>query len=164
MRINEIASAEEQLALWKLISDNIWTAIRQQAEAERKQRAEKAAQRKLNPKYGGKRGGRKSLPPPPPITPPPPLKKPPPPQAKTEVGKQATQQIDGGMKQQQANADNPQQPNALPTQQKAVGMAQQQPTATTSQAIQLPLTPQQMRLQRQNVGVLAKNSSVAKRL
>ena len=93
MRIFEIASAEEQLALWKLISDNIWTAISQQAEAERRQRAEKAAQRKLKPKIGGKRGGRKSLPPPPHITPPPPPKKPPPPQAKIEVGKQAAQQM-----------------------------------------------------------------------
>ena len=65
MRIFEIASAEEQLALWKLISDNIWTAISQQAEAERRQRAKKAAQAKLKPKIGGKRGGRKSLPPPP---------------------------------------------------------------------------------------------------
>ena len=81
MRINEIASAEEQLALWKLISDNIWTAISQQAEAERRQRAEKAAQRKLKPKIGGKRGGRKSLPPPPHITPPSPPKKQPPSQA-----------------------------------------------------------------------------------
>ena len=87
MRINEIASAEEQLALWKLISDNIWTAISQQAEAEKRQRAEKAAQRRLKPKNGGRRGGRKSLPPPPHITPPPSPKKPPPPQAKTELGK-----------------------------------------------------------------------------
>ena len=164
MRINEIASAEEQLALWKLISDNIWTAISQQAEAERRQRAEKAAQAKLKPKIGGKRGGRKSLPPPPHITPPPPPKKPPPPQAKTEVGKQPTQQMSGGMKQQQANANIPQQPNALPT--------QQQPTATTPQAAHLqlphatqqPLTPQQMRLQRQNAGVLAKTAAVAKPL
>jgi len=147
MRINEIASAEEQLALWKLISDNIWTAIRQQAEAERRQRAEKAAQAKLKPKIGGKRGGRKSLPPPPHITPPPPPKKQPPPQAKTEVGKQATQQIGGGMKQQQPNATNPHAAQA------------QQPHAT-----QQPLTPQQMRLQRQNVGVLAKNSAVKKRM
>lgn len=158
MRIFEIASAEEQLALWKLISDNIWTAISQQAEAERRQRAEKAAQRKLKPKIGGKRGGRKSLPPPPHITPPPP-------QAKTEVGKQAAQQMGGGMKQPQANATNPQQPNA-------VGMAQQQPNATNPQAAQVqqpqtaqqPLTPQQMRLQRQNVGNLAKNSAVTKRM
>jgi hypothetical protein len=172
MRINEIASAEDQLALWQLISDNTWTAIRQQVEAEKRQRAERAAQRKLKPKIGGKRGGRKSLPPPPHITPPPPPKKQPPPQAKTEVGKQPTQQMGGGMKQQQANADNPQQPNALPTQQKAVGMAQQQPNATNPQAAHLqqphatqqPLTPQQMRLQRQNVGYLAKNSAVTKRM
>jgi hypothetical protein len=172
MRINEIASAEEQLALWKLISDNIWTAIRQQAEAERKQRAQRAAQRKLKPKYGGKRGGRKSLPSPPPITPPPPPKKPPPPQAKTELGKQPTQQIGGGMKQPQAITANPQQQNALPTQQKAVGTAQKQPIAINPQAAQVqqpqtaqqPLTPQQMRLQRQNVGYLAKNSAVTKRV
>jgi hypothetical protein len=165
MRIFEIASAEEQLALWKLISDNIWTAISQQAEAERRQRAEKAAQRKLKPKIGGKRGGRKSLPPPPHITPPPPPKKPPPPQAKTEVGKQAAQQMGGGMKQPQANTANPQQPNT-------VGMAQPQPNATNPQAAQVqqpqaaqqPLTPQQMRLQRQNVGYLAKNSAVTKRM
>ena len=165
MRINEIASAEEQLALWKLISDNIWTAVSQQAEAERRQRAEKAAQRKLKPKIGGKRGGRKSLPPPPHITPPPPPKKPPPPQAKTEVGKQAAQQMGGGMKQPQANATNPQQPNA-------VGMPLPQPNATNPQAAQVqqpqtaqqPLTPQQMRLQRQNVGYLAKNSAVTKRM
>ena len=170
MRINEIASAEEQLALWKLISDNIWTSISQQADAERRQRAKKTAQAKLKPKIGGKRGGRKSLPPPPKITPPPPPKKQPTPQAKTELGKQPTQQIDGGMKQQQPNAANPQQPIALPTQQKVVGIAQQQPNATTPQAANLqqpqvtqqPLTPQQMRLQRQNVGFLAKNSAVKK--
>ena len=157
MRIDEIASAEEQLALWKLISDNIWTAISQQAEAERRQRAEIAAQEKLNPKIGGKRGGRKSLPPPPHITPPPPPKKPPPPQAKTEVGKKAVQQIGGGMKQPQANTANPQQPNA-------VGMALPQPNASNPQTAQQPSTPQQIRLQRQNVGNLAKNSAVTKRL
>ena len=27
MRINEFANAEEQLALWKLISDGVWTAV-----------------------------------------------------------------------------------------------------------------------------------------
>ena len=74
----------------------------------------------------------------------------------------------GGMKQQQANADNPQQPNALPTQQKAVGMAQQQPNATNPQAAHLqqphatqqPLTPQQMRLQRRNSSLFRRNTSV----
>jgi hypothetical protein len=147
MRIYEIASAEQQLALWKLISDNTWRAVSQQAAAERKQRAEKAAQSKLKPKRGGKRGGRKSLPPPPPITPPPLPKKPPPPQAKIEVGKQPTQQMGGGMKQQQPTATNPQAAHLqLP------------------HAAQQPLTPQQQRLQRQNEGVLAKNSAVTKRM
>jgi hypothetical protein len=70
MRMYEIASAEQQLALWKLISDNTWRAVSQQAAAERRQRADKAQQRKLKPKRGGKRGGRKSPPPPPPIKPP----------------------------------------------------------------------------------------------
>jgi len=40
-----------------------------------------------------------------------------------------------------------------------VGIAQQQPNATNPQAAEQPLTPQQQRLQRQNVGVLAKNSA-----
>lgn len=170
MRITEIASAEEQLALWKLISYNIWTAIGQQTEAERSQRAERAAQKKLKLKIGSKRGGRKSFAPPQQITAPPPIKQPP--QAKIEVNKQPTQQMGGGMKYQQANVSNPQQPNALPTQQKAVGVAQQQPNAPNPQATQLqqrhvaqqPLTPQQMRLKRQNAGNLAKISAVTKRL
>jgi len=71
----------------------------------------------------------------------------------------------GGMKQPQPNTENPQQANA-------VGMAQPQPNSTNPQAANLqqlqatqqPLTPQQQRLQRQNVGVLAKNSAVAKRM
>lgn len=39
MRMNEIASAEEQLGLLRLIIDNTWTAIKQQADAEARQRA-----------------------------------------------------------------------------------------------------------------------------
>lgn len=50
MRIDEFASAEEQLALWKLVSDNVWNAIATQAEQERRARAEKAARSK--PKHG----------------------------------------------------------------------------------------------------------------
>ena len=77
MRMYEIASAEEQLALWKLISDNTWRAIAQQTSEQRKQQAAKAQQRKLKPKRGGKRGGRKSFAPPPPIkTAPPQIKAP----------------------------------------------------------------------------------------
>jgi hypothetical protein len=50
MRIVEIASAEEQLALWKLISDSIWTTIGQQARAEAQQKAAATAQAVLKPK------------------------------------------------------------------------------------------------------------------
>ena len=50
MRIFEIASAEEQLALWKLISDNVWTTISQQARTEAQQRAAAAAKSRLKPK------------------------------------------------------------------------------------------------------------------
>ena len=50
MRIVEIASAEEQLALWKLVSDNVWSAISQQAKAEAEQKALVKAQAKKAPK------------------------------------------------------------------------------------------------------------------
>lgn len=50
MRIVEIASAEEQLALWKLISDNVWTTISQQARTEAQQKAAAASKSRLKPK------------------------------------------------------------------------------------------------------------------
>lgn len=50
MKLVEFASAEEQLALWKLVSDNVWGAISQQAKAEAKQKALKKAQAKKAPK------------------------------------------------------------------------------------------------------------------
>lgn len=66
MRIDEFASAEEQLALWKLVSDNVWSAISQQAKAEAEQKALKKAQAQKVPK-------RKGLGmPPPKLVPPPP--------------------------------------------------------------------------------------------
>lgn len=43
MRLTEFASAEDTMALWKMISDNTWAAIAQQAEAEANQKAERAA-------------------------------------------------------------------------------------------------------------------------
>lgn len=168
MRINEIASSEEQLALWKLISDNIWTAINQQADAERKQRAEAAAEQKLKVKLGGKRGGRKSLPPPPPITPPPP-------QAKTAVDTQAYQQIGSATKQPQPTAANSAQANALASQSKAVGKQWPQRNSTNpqaaladnvgaeTQAAPQPLGPQQLRFVRQNARDVAKLSAAAKK-
>ena len=72
MRLLEFASAEEQLALWKLVSDNVWKAIAQQARDEAAEKAERARQAKLKPK------SKASPPPPKPISalPPPPLPKP----------------------------------------------------------------------------------------
>ena len=34
MKINEFTNAEDTLALWRVISDNTWAAVAQQAEAE----------------------------------------------------------------------------------------------------------------------------------
>ena len=46
MKINEITNAEDILALWKLISDNTWTAVQQQAEKQARDKAEQAAKSK----------------------------------------------------------------------------------------------------------------------
>jgi len=59
MRLQEFANAEAQLGLWKLISDNTWAAVNQQAQQEARAQAEKAAARKSTPH---KRGVRKSTP------------------------------------------------------------------------------------------------------
>jgi hypothetical protein len=64
MRINEIADAEEQIALWRLVSDNVWSAIHTQAEDQAKQRAAAEQQRKLKPKRKHK-GSVAHTPPPP---------------------------------------------------------------------------------------------------
>ena len=70
MRLQEFASAADTMALWKMISDNTWAAIAQQAEAEAKQKAERAAARKSVSKRGAGGGTAKPAPPkrlPPPL-------------------------------------------------------------------------------------------------
>jgi hypothetical protein len=54
MRLCEIASAAEQLALWKLISNNVWAAVAQQARQEAEQQAAKMRAAKHKPKRGGR--------------------------------------------------------------------------------------------------------------
>ena len=54
MRINEIANAEEQLALWKLVSDNVWTAIQTQAQQQAKEKELAAQRSKAKGKHKGK--------------------------------------------------------------------------------------------------------------
>ena len=43
MRFNEIASADDQLALWRLISDNVWSAVLAQAKDQERLKAQAAA-------------------------------------------------------------------------------------------------------------------------
>ena len=46
MRFTEIANADDQLALWRLISDNVWSAVLRQANEEAAKRAQAAARPK----------------------------------------------------------------------------------------------------------------------
>jgi hypothetical protein len=85
MRFMEIANPEDQLALWRLISDNVWSAVMVQAKQAAAQKAQAAATpkpKKFKPK--------KAIPKPPlapkpkPQTPkPPPAKSPVPPQQRS---------------------------------------------------------------------------------
>jgi len=68
MRITEIADAQAQLELWKLVNDSVWTAIQTQAEQQKRAEAERKAQAKLKPRV---RKPTKA----PYASPPPPLKK-----------------------------------------------------------------------------------------
>jgi hypothetical protein len=178
MRINEFANAEEQLALWKLISDNVWTAVRTQAEQQARANAEKAQQAKAK-KPTSKRSKSVKAPYAPP---PPPLPKPkypkqipqtssqiqqqsnvgtPNPHTKSEVPKH---QPSGGDTHPQANLTNPHLANTQPTQQMGGGMPQQQPNVANPTQLQQPphkpLTQQQMRLQRRNSTLLRRNTSI----
>jgi hypothetical protein len=79
MRIVEIANAEEQMALWRLVNDNVWQAIETQRQQQAQAAQAKAAQAKLKPRKGRKGGrGKLSIPmlPPPPSPKAPPAKKP----------------------------------------------------------------------------------------
>ena len=58
MRFFEMASAQEQLALWRLISDNTWAAVEQQASEE----AARKAQQKPIAKVGKKSAALKITP------------------------------------------------------------------------------------------------------
>jgi len=59
MRIFEIADAEAQLALWKLVNDSVWTAIQTQQHEQAKQKA--AAQQQKKAKRSNKRISKRSM-------------------------------------------------------------------------------------------------------
>ncbi len=153
MRLLEIASAEEQMALWKLVNDNVWAAINQQArdEAERKAAAQRTA--KLKGGKGKVKGVATSVRIP--LTPPPKKAAPPPPQQqKTAVGAQ----------QQPTRLANPQQLAPQPTQ---LMKAQQpipstQKSAPTTSAQPQPMPPKPLR-KPIKVGFSARNTAAAKK-
>lgn len=69
MRLIEFANAEEQLALWKLINDNVWSAIHAQAQEQAKQLAAQGYKKKSSKRV--RKGGRVAVAPPPIKLPPP---------------------------------------------------------------------------------------------
>ena len=83
MRFTEIANAEDQLALWRLISDNVWSSVIAQAKEQERLKSQAVAKpkpKKIKPK--------KIVPKKPPAPKPkPPAPKPPPP--KSPVPQQA---------------------------------------------------------------------------
>jgi hypothetical protein len=83
MRFTEIANPEDQLALWRLISDNVWSSVLAQARQAAAQKAQVAAKPKPK-KFKPKKALPKTPPPPKPKAPAP---KPPP--SKSAVPQQA---------------------------------------------------------------------------
>jgi len=72
MRIVEIADAQAQLELWKLVNQSVWSSIEHQRQQQAKENEAKAAARRLKPKGASKRvpkPPRISITPKPPIPP-----------------------------------------------------------------------------------------------
>jgi len=105
MRINEIASAEDQMALWRLVSDSVWQAIETQRQQQAQAEQAKAAKAKLKPR-GSRKGKSQSAAPMPLPKPSPPKKSPPPenPSAKPSQPPAANPQAQNLAQRQQALA------------------------------------------------------------
>ena len=69
MRLYEFANAQEQLALWKLISDSVWNSISVQAQAQEQKRAKDAKAAKKAPKTSPSKSSAKRVSPPTPPKP-----------------------------------------------------------------------------------------------
>jgi hypothetical protein len=75
MRFTEIADPEDQLALWRLISDNVWSAVAAQARELARQKSQAAATpkiKKIKPKKAPPKPAQHPKPKPPAPKPPPP--------------------------------------------------------------------------------------------
>lgn len=133
MRINEIASAEEQIELWKLVSNSMWQSLEQQQREEQQRKATAAAKKHAASK-GGKRVG--SAPVIPNLIPTPALNKPP------------TKQAHPNAKQTLPSAIKPvpsaalpaasAQPNAL----KQSAPAQSKPLKSAASKVKVPVNVQ----------------------
>lgn len=149
MRMVEIASAEEQMALWKLINDNVWAAINQQArdEVERKAAEQRAAKLK-----GGKRKTKGATPS---------LRLPPPPPPKKAASTQQPQQKSAVSALQQptraAMLKQPSQPTAL---QQPMPLGQPSASAALAQPQALPSNPLKPP---KSTAFLARNIAAAKK-
>ena len=125
MRIFEFADANEQLALWKLISDSVWAAIASQADSERKtKQRQPMATKKASP--------RKSTKKPKTVAAPKPLK---PPKKQQVTDKSATST------KQQKSAQKTQKPQVLPkvftsTTKSNLAQPQMPQTSATSLSVQ----------------------------
>ncbi len=122
MRLVEIASAEEQIELWKLVSNSVWQSLQQQQHEEQKRRAEAAAKKRVMPK-GGKalaRVGKAPIAMPPPV----PISNQPPPAKQT--GPQTT------------DSSTPQSSVNEPLASGALSVASAQPNAKKLPASALP--------------------------
>ena len=82
MRFMEIANPKDQLALWKLVSDNVWSAVLAQARQQATQKAQAAAAAKVG-KFQPKKPQLMPKPIPIPAPKPRPLPKPRPPSQRT---------------------------------------------------------------------------------
>jgi lipoprotein-anchoring transpeptidase ErfK/SrfK len=185
MRIYEFANAEEQLALWKLVSDNMWQALSTQAQQQARAEAERALQAKAKKRTSKRSSAKAPYAPPPPSLPKAVHPKPTPTHVKqpTSVGdkqnavgianphsknNQPPHVASVGDKQNVVGTTNPHtnltNPHVPPTQQTVGGRAQTQHYIANPMQQQVqphtPLTQQQKRLQRQKTAVLHKNTSV----
>jgi hypothetical protein len=159
MRLIEFADAEEQLALWKLINDNVWSAIHAQAQEQAKQRAEQEYKKKKGKRAS--KGGYVAVAPTPVKLPPP---KPPTlankPTTTAVVASNPAQQNTDSNVNPKANAQEPD--NAKPTPSANIDNVATQ-TANVDTHLQAPsVAPQannaqqrlqKIALQRQNQGV-----------
>ena len=156
MRLYEFANAEAQLGLWKLISDNVWSAIHTQAEQQARAEAERALQAKAK-RRTKKRGGTST---PPRIPKPPPLKK-------LATPTQPPQKANGAIANSQVPPPNPLTTTATPNTIKAVRSTHKpQPPLATSAELQhkqvantqptITQAPQKTRLPIQNPTLLTK--------